>query len=246
MEKTEIKQEKESKNKDKKADVIGHRERLSARFITDKGLSMPDYELLELLLTFAIPRRDVKPEAKRLLKHFLNLANVLTSPIEELMQIEGIGKKSALLCGVVHACANKISWENLNNRDTPKLTDKKKIFEFCRTRIGYAPQEQVLIIYLDIHGEYMRESIEQVGTTGAVMLSPKEITKKALMYGASRIIVSHNHPSGNCTPSKADIEMTQKIKMALSSVDLILEDHIIISPREAYSMKDHLPFMNNH
>lgn len=225
-------------------DYIGHRQRLKARFLSDQGRSMPDYEVLELLLMHAIPRKDVKPLAKSLLKKYLNLANVLVAPPAELMKTEGIGYNAAVLCALVHTCANKICWENLDNRDVPMMTDKKKIAEYCRTKIGYAGQEQLLVIYMDIHGKLLHEDIEQVGTINAVMISPRDIVEKALQQKASKIIISHNHPSGDCTPSKADIEMTKELKAALKTFRMQLDDHIIISPREFYSMRDHLPFMN--
>jgi len=233
-------------NKDKKEempDYIGHRQRLKARFLSDLGRSMPDYEVLELLLMHAIPRKDVKPLAKALLKKYLNLANVLVAQPTELMEVEGIGYNAAVLCALVHTCANKICWENLDNQDVP-MTDKKKIAEYCRTKIGYAGQEQLLVIYMDIHGKFITEDIEQVGTINAVMISPREIIAKAIRHKASKIIISHNHPSGDCTPSKADIEMTKDLKSALKMVGIYLEDHIVISPREFYSMRDHLPFMH--
>ena len=225
-------------------DYVGHRQRLKARFLADRGRSMPDYELLELLLMYAVPRRDVKPLAKKLLSRFLNLANVMVAPSAELMNIEGVGYNTATLCALVHACANKICWENLDNRDVPEMTDKKRLAEYCRSCIGYAGQECLLVIYLDIHGKYLRDSIEQVGTIGAVMISPRDIVEKALQYNASKIIIAHNHPSGECTPSVADIEMTKKLREALKLVSIELKDHMIISPRSFYSMREHLPFMN--
>jgi len=227
-------------------DYQGHRQRLKARFISDLGRSMPDYELLELLLTYAIPRKDVKPFSKVLLKRYLNLSNVLVAPPAEIMNCSGLGVHAAVLLALVHACANKMCWENLSNQDVPIMTDKKRIAEYCRTNIGYDGKEQVLVIYLDIHGKYLRDSIEQVGTIGAVMINPRDIIEKALMYKASRIIISHNHPSGDCTPSVADIEMTKKLKASCQTMGIILEDHIIISPGDFYSMRDRLPFMNKN
>jgi DNA repair protein RadC len=238
------KETKEPETQQPEPDYIGHRQRLKARFVSDLGRSMPDYELLELLLTYALPRRDVKPLAKELIRHYLNLANVLVAPPDELMNLKGVGSSAAVLLAAVHACAKKITWENLENRDVPIFTDKKMIAEFCRSSIGHAGQEQLLVIYMDIKGNYLRDEIEQVGTIGAVMINPRDIVQKALMYKASRIIISHNHPTGDCTPSKADIEMTKELQSALKTVKMRLEDHIIISPRESFSMRDHFPFMN--
>ncbi len=221
-------------------DYIGHRQRLKARFATDKGRSMPDYELLELILMYALPRKDVKPLAKILIRHYTSLANVLAAPIDELMNIPGVGNNTAILLALCHACSNKICWENLENRDGPILSSKKKIVEYSRTRIGYEGQEQVLILYLDVHGCYIRDSVEQSGTLDAVMLSPRDIIAKMLMYKAKRIILIHNHPSGDSTPSKSDIAMTKELVKALNTVNMQIDDHIIISKRGYYSFCEHL------
>lgn len=234
----------DNKDKEQEPDYLGHRQRLKARFLADGGKAMPEYELLELLLMYAIPRHDVKPLAKKMLQEYYNLANVLVAPSTELIKTKGVGVNVAVLCGLIHLCAKKICWENLFNRDVPVLSDKKRLTEYCRSCIGYSSQEQLQVIYLDIHGQYIRDNVEQTGTIGSVMISPREIVAKALDYKASRVIIAHNHPSGSCAPSKADIEMTKKLKDALKTVQIILEDHIIISPKEHYSMKDYLPFMN--
>lgn len=225
-------------------DYIGHRQRLKARFVTDVGRSMPDYEMLELLLMYAIPRRDVKPLAKELMRHYVGLANLLGAPIEDLMSRPGVGNNVAILLKLVHACANKMCWENLENKDAPRLGDKRRLVEYCRTRIGHGTREQLLIIYLNVHGEFLRDEIEQVGTLDAVMISPREVVTKALAYKASKLIIVHNHPSGDTTPSKMDIAMTKELKMALKTVEIKLEDHLIVSNRGYYSMRDHLPFMS--
>ena len=225
-------------------DYIGHRQRLKSRFITDRGRSMPDYEILELLLTYAIPRRDVKPIAKELIKRYINLANIFVAPIEGLMKIKGLGNNAAVLCALIQACSSKICWENLHDKDAPSMTDKRYLVEYCRSIIGHSGQEQLLVIYIDKHGKFIRNSIEQVGTIDAVMISPRDIVAKALMYNAFAIIIAHNHPSGDCTPSKADIQMTKQLKEGLKTVGIGLFDHVIISSQSAYSMRDHLPFMN--
>ena len=236
----------EIKNNEKQAtpDYIGHRQRLKSRFLADLGKTMPDYELLELILAMAIPRRDTKPLAKQLLKQYMSLANVLVAPPEELAEIKGIGENATVMCALIHACAKRICWENMYAHDVPVMTDKKRVVEYCRTVIGYAGQERLMVIYLDIHGKYLRDSIEQSGTIGMVMINPRDIVEKALMYKASRIIIAHNHPSGSCAPSKADIEMTKSLKEALKTMNMALEDHIVISPQEYYSFKENLPFMS--
>lgn len=225
------------------ADYIGHRQRLKARYITDEGYSMPDYELLELLLMYAIPRKDVKPLAKSLMKKYLSLGNVLAAPIENLLNFSGIGSNAAVLISLVHSCAKKITWENLESEHGPIMTNRSKIVEYCRSCIAYANQEQLLIIYLDIYGRYITDKIEQVGTINAVSLNAREIIAQAITNKACGIILSHNHPSGDSTPSESDIRLTKELKTALKAVQIKLEDHIIITPQNYFSMKEHLPFM---
>ncbi len=234
---------KEETAQEAKPDYIGHRQRLKARFMADEGRSMPDYELLELVLTYALPRCDVKPLAKTLLKHYTCLANVLAAPASELMAVSGVGSNVAALCALIHACSNKICWENLENKDAPVLTNKKHIADYCRSCIGHSGQEHLLVIYLTVHGKYIGQNIEQVGTLDAVMISPREIVKKALAYHAGSIIMAHNHPSGDCMPSTADIQMTMQVKDALATVGVVLTDHLIITASSHYSMRERLPIL---
>jgi len=225
-------------------DYIGHRQRLKLRFMSDIGRSMPDYEMLELMLTYALPRRDVKPLAKKLLRRYPNLASVVAAPAEELNRLENLSFSTIVLIKLFHACSNKICWENLENRDAPILSSKNSIVEYCRSCIGYENQEQLLVIFLNLHGEYIGHKIEHTGTLNAVMISPRTIVTSALSYNAAAVLLAHNHPSGSCIPSTADVDMTRRVKEALKIVEIHLEDHIIISPRSYYSMREHLPFMN--
>ena len=220
-------------------DYFGHRQRLKARFVADMGKTMADYELLELILIYAIPRKDVKPLAKALLRRYSNLASVLAAPLDNLLKNESV----AILCGIIHACANKISWENLENKDAPILSNKKLIVDYCRSCIGYSGQEHLLIIYLNKHGKYIAQNIEQVGTIDAVMISPREIVSKALNHNAAAIILAHNHPSGNATPSNADIEMTKQVVRALKAIGVRVDDHLIVTPGSYYSMQEKVPFI---
>lgn len=229
--------------KTKVPDYVGHRQRLKARFLTDLGRSMPDYELLEVILMYALPRRDVKPLAKALICEYSNLANVLAAPPEELVNLQGVGVNAVTLFALIHACANKICWEHLENKDIPILSSNQRISEYCRTRIGYADQEQVLVIYLDVHGRFIRDSIEQTGSLTSVMLNVRDIVNKALRFKAAGILISHNHPSGDITPSASDVNMTKELKEGLKTVNIKLEDHIVISQRGHFSMRERLPHM---
>ena len=223
------------KENEKEPDYIGHRQRLKARFLTDKGRSMPDYELLELVLMYAIPRKDVKPIAKALLKEYKTLSSVLAAEQSSLSDFPGLGSNAVTLFSLIHACVNKICWENLEKNGSPILKDMLEVVEYCRAQIGYEKQEKLLVIYLGNKGKYIKHSVEQTGTTSSVLINPQQIARNALLCNASSVIVSHNHPSGDCSPSRSDIEMTLKLKQSLEGVGLGLTDHIIISPKEHYS-----------
>ena len=227
----------------KEPDYIGHRQRLKARFLADLGKSMPDYELLELVLTYAIPRKDVKPIAKELIRKYTNLANVLVAPAYDVIEKGGVSNNTAVLFSLIHACCNKICWENLENKDAPMLTNKEMIVDYCRSCIGYSNQERLLIIYLNKAGKFIAQSIEQVGTIDAVLISPRDVVAGALKNNAMSIIISHNHPSGNCTPSQADVEMTKQLAEALNVVGIQLDDHIIISTNGYFSMRERAPYI---
>ncbi|MBQ8750120.1 MAG: DNA repair protein RadC [Alphaproteobacteria bacterium] len=235
--------EKEIEEQEGVPSYIGHRQRLKARFLSDLGRSMPDYEMLELILMYALPRKDVKPLAKDLIKEHGNLASVLTAPADELLNISGVGSNVATLFSLIHACSNKICWEHLKENKTHILSDKNEILEFCRSKIGYAKQENVLVIYLGKKGKYIKHSIEQIGTTSMVMINSQGISRNSLICNAEAVIICHNHPSGNCSPSRADIEMTIQLKSSLDSIGIKLTDHIIISPTQYYSFAEKSYFM---
>ncbi len=232
------KKEKLEQTKEETPDYVGHRQRLKARFLTDKGKSMPDYELLELILMYALPRKDVKPLAKSLIKEYKTLASVLTASPNDLINFNGVGNSATTLFCLIHACVNKICWENLEKGGTPSFKELKEIVEYCRSQIGYSKQENLLVIYLGNKGKYIKHNVEQVGTTSAVMISSQDIARNALLNHASAVIVSHNHPSGDCAPSRADIAMTMALKSGLEGVGISLADHIIISASEYYSFAE--------
>ncbi len=236
--------EKEIEEQEGVPSYIGHRQRLKARFLSDRGRSMPDYEMLELVLMYALPRKDVKPLAKELIKECGNLASVLTAPTEDLINVLGVSSNVATLFTLIHACSNKICWEHLEKNKTQVLSNKEEILEFCRSKIGYAKQESVLVIYLGKRGKYIKHNVEQVGTSSMVMINSQSIARNSLVCNADSVIVCHNHPSGNCSPSRADVEMTIQLKNSLSSVGIKLVDHIIISPTQYYSFAEKSYFMH--
>lgn len=220
-------------------DYIGHRQRLRARFLAGGGKDMPDYEFLELLLMIAIPRRDVKPLAKSLLKKFGCLAGVLNASVEDLQSVDGIKENSAAMLKIVKECALRMSWQNLQNDDLPVIANWDTMIDYCRSAMGYLEVEEFRIIFLNAKLKLIGEEVQQRGTINHVSVHPREVIKSAINGGASALILAHNHPSGDKTPSKADIEITRQISEAAKLVGIKVIDHVIVSKNTVYSFKDH-------
>lgn len=217
---------------------LGHRERLRKRFLLGGGKDMPDYELLELLLTIAIPRRDVKPLAKDLIKRYGSFAEVVNAPVEDLMEFSGLKENSAVVLKIVRECSIRTSWQSLKNMDAPVISDYDNMIDYCRSAMAYQTVEEFRIIFLNSKLRVIDEEIQQRGTVDHVSIHPREVIKSAMQRGASGMILVHNHPSGVVTPSRADIEITKRIKEAAESVSIQLFDHLIISKSDVYSFRD--------
>lgn len=196
---------------------------------------MPDYELLELLLTIAIPRRDVKPLAKELIRKFGSFAEVVNAPLEELMLVKGVKENTAAVLRIVRECSVRSSWQSLKGMDAPVISDFDAMVDYCRSAMAYQTVEEFRIIFLNSKLYVIGEEIQQRGTVDQVAIHPREVIKSAMMHGASAMILVHNHPSGIVTPSKADIEITKRIKEAAEAVSIRLFDHLIISKSSVYS-----------
>ena len=216
-------------------DYLGHRERLRRRFLLGGGRDMPDYELLELLLTIAIPRRDVKPLAKELIRKFGSFAEVVNAPLEELMLVKGVKENTAAVLRIVRECSVRSSWQSLRGMDAPVISDFDAMVDYCRSAMAYQTVEEFRIIFLNSKLYVIGEEIQQRGTVDQVAIHPREVIKSAMMHGASAMILVHNHPSGIVTPSKADMEITKRIKEADEAVSIRLFDHLIISKSSVYS-----------
>ena len=217
---------------------LGHRERLRKRFLLGGGKDMPDYELLELLLTIAIPRRDVKPLAKDLIKRYGSFAEVVNAPVEDLMEFSGLKENSAVVLKIVRECSIRTSWQSLKNMDAPVIGDYDNMIDYCRSAMAYQTVEEFRIIFLNSKLRVIDEEVQQRGTVDHVSIHPREVIKSAMQRGASGMILVHNHPSGIVTPSRADIEITKRIKEAAESVSIQLFDHLIISKSDVYSFRD--------
>lgn len=225
--------------KEKQPDYIGHRQRLRQRYFSDNGKSMPDYELLELLLMTAIPRKDVKPIAKELLRKFGSLVDVISAKPKELMEISGIKENAAFILKIIQTTLERASYLKLQQDDAPVINNWDTLVNHCRATMGNIDVEEFRVLLLDNKLKLISEEVMQRGTINQVAVHPREVIKLALDRGASSIILAHNHPSGDVTPSKADIEITRQIKAAAELIDIKLWDHIIVSKNMVYGFKDH-------
>lgn len=213
----------------------GHRARLRQRFKTGGSTSLADYELLELLLFRFIPRRDTKPIAKSLLNRFGSIAEVLAAPIERLQEIDGVGETVALDLKVVLAAAQKMTKDSFEKRQV--LSSRNALLDYCQVTMAFAEKEQFRIIFLDKRNGLIADEVQQEGTVDHTPVYPREIVKRALELSASAIILVHNHPSGDPTPSTADISMTHKIIEISSPLGITVHDHLIIGKDDHASLR---------
>lgn len=187
---------------------------------------MPDYELLELILFAAIPRRDVKALAKTLIARFGSFAEVLSAPLPRLCEVEGISENTATQIRIISAAALRLMKAEVMNR--PVLSSWGALIDYCSAAMARAPREEFRVLFLDRKNALIADETESTGTVDHTPVYPREILKRALELSASAIILVHNHPSGDPTPSRADIEMTRKIDNAAKALKITLHDHIIV------------------
>jgi DNA repair protein RadC len=204
----------------------GHRQRLRERLLAVGGEKLPDYELLELVLTLAIPQRDVKPLAKDLLRRFGGFAEVISAEPAELVRVKGMGEVSAAALKIVAAAAVRLSKTTLS--DKPVIGSWQLLLDYCQAAMAREPVEQFRVLYLDKKNRLIADEVQQTGTVDHTSVYPREIVKRALELGATAIILAHNHPSGDPTPSRADIEMTKEVARAATALGLQLHDHLIV------------------
>ena len=220
-------------------DYIGHRQRLKERFKLGGGGDMADYEMLELLLTLAIPRKYTKPLAKALVKEFGSFAEVLFASDDKLMTFTGLKENTILVFRIVREAALRMTWQKLSATEAPVLTSYDAIIEYCRAASGYKDREEFRVIFLNAKNRIIGEEVQQRGSVNAVAIHPGEVMRSAVLKGATALILVHNHPSGDVTPSRADIEVTRKIAEALAAVEIRLIDHFIVSKSLVFSFNDH-------
>ena len=224
----------------KEPDYIGHRKRLRTRFLLGGGKDMADYELLELVLMMALPRKDVKPLAKVLINRFGSFAGVINAPKEDLLSIDGVKETTLTMLKVIQVATKRVSWQHLSESDAPVIANTDCLIDYCRTVIGFSDVEEFHVIYLDSKLRTLGSDILQRGTINTVAIHPREVIKAAISNQANSIIMMHNHPSGEVKPSSADISMTQIINNACRAVGIKLLDHIIISRNNYYSFAQNM------
>jgi len=215
-------------------DLAGHRERLRRRFL-EAPEALPDYEILELLLTLAIPRRDVKPKAKALIRRFGSFADVLTAPVEELMAEAGISERTAVALKLAREAAVRLARAPVIN--SVVISNWDSLLDYCQTAMATLPMEQFRLLFLDRKNTLIADELQQTGTIDHTPLYPREVVRRALALHASALIMVHNHPSGDPKPSKADIEMTRTVREALTVVGVQLHDHLVIGRKGHVSFK---------
>jgi DNA repair protein RadC len=216
-------------------DSKGHRARLRARFLADDSAATPDYELLELLLFYALPRVDTKPIAKALMTRYGSLAAVLAAPADDLRKTEGIGDGAAALLKAVRAAGIHLARENIAQR--PVLDSGARVIDYCRATLGHSESEGFRVLFLDTKNALIADEAQGEGTVNRLAVFPREVVKRALDLGASAIILAHNHPSGDTTPSAADIDTTRAIMEAAAALGIAVHDHIVISRSHHTSLK---------
>ncbi len=204
----------------------GHRERLRERFRKGGSDALPDYELLELILFRALPRRDTKPLAKLLIERFGSFAEVISANPERLKEIKGIGENVVTEIKLVHAAALRLSQGEIMQR--PALSSWSLLIDYCRASMAFNEKEQFRILFLDKKNILIADEVQQEGTVDHTPVYTREVVKRALELAASSIILVHNHPSGDPTPSQPDIIMTQKIIEAAEKLNIKIHDHIIV------------------
>src|SRR5262245_52623563 len=220
---------------DDKPDYLGHRQRLRERFLTGGDGALADYELLELLLCQAQPRVDVKPVAKGLLKRFGSFARVVAATPAELQETDGVGPAAAVIIKVVQACALRMAQQDIVQRDV--IGSWKKLLDYCRMRMAEEKTEQFRLLFLDNKNAVIADEQQQRGTVNHTPVYPREVVKRALELGASAIILVHNHPSGDPTPSEDDIAMTKEVAAAADKLGIAVHDHIIIGRKGHASLR---------
>ncbi|HOY77304.1 MAG TPA: DNA repair protein RadC [Hyphomonadaceae bacterium] len=213
----------------------GHRERLRQRIMEGDGSALRDYELLELLLCAFIPRVDTKPIAKELIARFGTVSAALGASPERLMEVKGIGETAAAYIRAANLLMQQAARDEIVDR--PVISNWAALLNYVSLRIRHEKSEQARVLYLDRKNKLIADEKAGQGTVDHAPVYPREIARRALELSASSIILVHNHPSGDPTPSRADIDLTREIERALAPLEIKVHDHLVVGARETISMK---------
>jgi len=213
----------------------GHRQRLREKFLSGDGQGMLDYELLELLLTYSIPRRDIKPLAKALLNHFHSLPEIFDASPEDLMACCGIGETSVVLIKLTRGLMMR--YLNVEIRKGEYMENSDKFCDYARARLGEFADEAMMVFYLNTKNMLIDMEVINQGSTDSVIVFPAAVARRALLHSAKAIVLCHNHPSGIVTPSPADNSVTREMRKVLDPLKILLLDHIIVSQNDYYSYR---------
>jgi len=214
---------------------LGHRDRLRARFREAGSDALSDYEMLELVLFRALPRRDVKPLAKALIAKFGSFAEAISASEKRLLEVKGMGEAAAIDLKIVQAAASRLARGQVKRK--PVLSSWSAVLDYCRTAMAFEDKEQFRILFLDKRNQLIADEVQQTGTVDHTPVYPREVVKRALELSATAIILVHNHPSGDPTPSRADIQMTQSIVETAKPLGISVHDHIIVGKDGHASLK---------
>lgn len=222
------------KEKDRR---LGHRKRLRERFMRAGSAAVNDYELLELVLFRALPRGDIKDMCKILLEEFGDFNGVISAPPARLCQVKGVGESAVQELKIIEAAAHKMAQARVLRRDV--LSGWDQLMTYCKTAMAHRDTEQFRLLFLDRKNVLIADEEQARGTVDHVPVYPREVVKRALELNASALILVHNHPSGDPSPSQADIDMTEMIESALMTVGITVHDHVVIGKEQDYSFRSH-------
>jgi DNA repair protein RadC len=214
---------------------IGHRARLRERILNSKMSTIADYELLEMLLCLALPRKDTKTLAKDLIKKYGSFAKVISAERDSLLSINGIGNNTISCFQLIIEGSARLIKDDILNK--PIISSWQSLLNYCRSIMGHLEKEVFLVLYLNNQNELIQEDLNDYGTVNQVSVYPREIAKRALFLNASAVILAHNHPGGSTKASKADIAVTKQIQAALLPFEIRIHDHVIISNKSFFSFK---------
>jgi DNA repair protein RadC len=225
-----------AKKTSKEADhYSGHRARLRARLSEAGADALADYEFLELILFRALPRRDVKPLAKSLLDRFGSFVEVIVAPPARLREVSGMGDAAVAELKIIQAAAARLARGEIKRR--PVLSSWSAVLDYCRTAMAFAERESFRILFLDKRNQLIADEVQQTGTVDHTPVYPREVVRRALELSATAIVLVHNHPSGDPTPSHADIQMTKQIINVARPLGIEVHDHIIVGREGHASLK---------